>query len=362
MTVGKTHDPEWAQRCSAAASAWARRTFANRAGRQGAVVGPIEATASCLVEVGAGRVAMYSDGIGTKVEVAERLGRYGSLGFDLVAMVADELASNGLEPVNLSSVLEADRAVPECVEELMRGLHDAAAYAGLAVVGGEIAEIGNRVAGFGAGMHFNWWATGLGVLAPGREPVDGRRVTAGDSVVALKSRGFRANGFSALRRILKHAFGPEWHAVPFDAGATWGETLLTPSLIYTPLLNRVQAARLPVHGMAHVTAGGIPDAMRRVLRATGLGASLENLHDPVPCMKTVQGLGHLGEPQAYELWNMGNGLLMVLPERHVDAVIRMADEMGYFAREAGRVQQEPVLALLSLGNEPSALRWPLRPP
>ncbi|MFH1465496.1 MAG: AIR synthase related protein [Pseudomonadota bacterium] len=141
--------------CSRAAYGWAKKSFANRAGRMGFPVFKAEGGFSNLMDYGGLRLAMTSDGIGTKVELAERLGVYDTLGHDLVAMTCDDLAAAGVEPVNLSNILDVDRLDEAVVDSLMRGLHAAAGVAGIAVVGGEIAELGDRIGGWGTGMHFN---------------------------------------------------------------------------------------------------------------------------------------------------------------------------------------------------------------
>ncbi|MFH1807718.1 MAG: AIR synthase related protein, partial [Pseudomonadota bacterium] len=203
-------DIDLGDRCSHDAYAWARRSFGQRQGRAGEII-DLDASFSTGLRFGAERLAMTSDGIGTKVELAERCGVYDSLGHDLVAMVVDDLVCNGVEPCALSNILDVDRLHEPTVDALMRGLHDAAALARVAVVGGEIAELGTRIGGWGPGMHFNWCATALGVLPGGRTPVDGSRVEVGDAVLALHSVGFRSNGFSLARRILQRQFGERWH-------------------------------------------------------------------------------------------------------------------------------------------------------
>ena len=101
------------------------------------------------------KIGMTSDGIGTKIELAERTGIYNTIGFDLVAMVADDLAANGIETVNLSNILDVDFLDADIVDQLMEGLYKAAKFANITVTGGEIAELGSRIGGYGDRMHFN---------------------------------------------------------------------------------------------------------------------------------------------------------------------------------------------------------------
>ena len=244
-------------RASAVAYGWAQRTFANREGRSGFPVLGTSGFFANLMDFAGTVIAMTSDGIGTKVELAERTGVYHTLGFDLTAMVVDDLVAVGCEPVNLTNILDVDTVDPSLVDELMQGLHEAAAAARVAVVGGEIAELGDRIGGWGEGMHFNWCATAIGVLPAGRQPLDGRLVAAGDAVVALRSDGFRSNGFSLVRRVMADEFGADWHREPFGDD-TWGRVLLTPSRIYTPLVVDLLTEGVALSGVVHVTGEAFP--------------------------------------------------------------------------------------------------------
>lgn len=337
-------------RASALAFGWAQRTFGNRTGRLGLPVLGTGSFFANLMDFAGTTIAMTSDGIGTKVELAERTGVYDTLGFDLTAMVVDDLAAAGCEPVNVTNILDVDRVDPRVVDDLMRGLHDAAAVARVAVVGGEMAELGDRIGGWGSGMHFNWCATAIGVLPAGRPPLDGSRVASGDVVVALRSDGFRSNGFSLVRRVMAAAFGPDWHQEPFGDG-TWGRVLLTPSRIYAPLVVDLPAAGAGLTGVAHVTGGGVPRNLARLLRPTGLGARLDSLFPPHAPMRELMRRGRIRAEQAYRLWNMGNGMLLTVPPEGVDACLEAAAARGYPARVAGRVTTDPVIELRTQEGE-----------
>jgi phosphoribosylformylglycinamidine cyclo-ligase len=338
--------------CSRVAFARARETFSTREGALGAPCLRQEGAFANVMDYGSLRLAVCSDGIGTKIELAERTGHYRTLGRDLVAMVVDDLAALGAEPVNMTNVLDVDHLDPEVVGVLMEGLAEAAVEAGVAVVGGEIAELGSRVGGYGAGMHFNWSATAIGVLPPGREPIDGAQIRPGDLVVALASDGFRSNGFSLIRKILEERIGPRWHEHPVDPESapdrSWGRALLTPSRIYSPLIQRLLADEIPLHGIAHITGGGISGNLARVLRLSGCGAELPDLHPPHAIMRRMITLGRIPLSTAYELWNMGNGMLLVVPSGAEEGLLARARELGYGARVAGRITERPGIRIPAL--------------
>lgn len=341
--------------CSRTAYGWAKRTFQNRWNKMGMPCLEAEGSFSNLMDYGDLRIAMSSDGIGTKVELAERLGIYDTLGFDLVAMTCDDLVASGVEPVNLSNILDVDRLDHRIVDTLMKGLHDAAKVAGIAVIGGEIAELGERIGGWGSQMHFNWCATAIGVLPKGREPIDGKAVRPGQVVVSLRSRGFRSNGFSLIRKIMAKHHGPQWHKAMYDERKSWGELLLSPCLIYSPLVTGLIREGVPLTGVAHITGGGLADNLARVLAGNGLGAHLDEIHEPQGFVKALQALGDVPEEQAYRLWNMGNGMLLVMAEDQVERCCKFAARKGYMARPCGRITDTRHIVIESRGCHPTEL-------
>ncbi len=317
---------------------YAIETFPNRNGKRGAVASKSKGGFSNLLIFGKERIGIGSDGIGTKAELAERTGIYDTLGYDLVAMVADDLAAMGFEPTNLSNVIDVDYLDKDIINDLMKGLRDACNFAGITVTGGEIAELGNRIGGYGDKMHFNWSSTAIGILPENlKEAIDGSNIKEGQLIFSLKSRGFRSNGFSAIRRILSENFGNEWHNEPYDDKTTWGEKMLTPSLIYSPLINEIIASGTELTGVVHITGGGIFDNLRRALKLNNAGAKLDNLFEPLPEMTKIQKLGKISNEDAYLWWNMGNGMLLTADEKEADNILQKAKQLNYECRIAGTV-------------------------
>jgi phosphoribosylformylglycinamidine cyclo-ligase len=324
--------------CSRKAYNWAKQTFGNRAGKAGMACVKVDGGFANLLDFNGVKIGISSDGIGTKIEVAERTGIYHTLGFDLMAMIVDDLAANGIEPTTLSNILDVDFLDPDIIDDLMRGLHDAANECGVAVSGGEIAELGTRMNGYGPRMHFNWCATGIGILHPNlKKPIDGSAVQAGDAVMAFQSRGFRSNGFSLLRTIMREQFGAEWHTVKYDDAQTWGEVLLTPSRIFAPMICRLLSEGVGIKGIAHITGGGIASNFERVTKVNTLEAALDHLFPPLEMMQKIMELGQITAETAYRYWNMGNGMLFVITPSEADAVIRLSAECGFNARRVGTV-------------------------
>jgi phosphoribosylformylglycinamidine cyclo-ligase len=332
--------------CSKDAFDWAKTTFRNRENKAGAIALKVDGVFSNMLLFGNQRIGIGSDGIGTKIELTERTGIYNTLGYDLVAMVADDLATAGFEPTSISNIIDVDKLDREIINELMKGLAEACNFANMSITGGEIAELGNRINGWGDRMHFNWCSTAIGILPDNMEkPIDGSGVKPGQVVIALRSRGFRSNGYSLLRRTMQAAFGDNWHAERYNDEKTWGEALLTPSLIYCPLISKIIANNIIPQGAAHITGGGIADNFRRVLKTTNYGAVLNNLHEPLEVMQRVIEVGNIAPEDAYLYWNMGNGMLLVVEESEADKVLELADSGGYQARKAGTITQSPEIRI-----------------
>jgi len=167
------------------------------------------------------------DGVGTKSEIAERLKKFDTLGFDLLAMVCDDAVIRGAEPIAVGNVLDVSRVEAKPMAQLASGLERAAKMANVSIINGEIAELGKKVGGFGA-FRLNWAASCIW-LAKKDRLMDGSRVKAGQSIIALREDGFRSNGLSLARRILEYHAGGQWH----EKHAKLAEQLLHPSKIYT---------------------------------------------------------------------------------------------------------------------------------
>jgi len=338
--------------CSKDAFNWAKKTFPNRTNKAGAAALKVDGVFSNMLQFADQRIGIASDGIGTKIELAERTGIYDTLGFDLVAMVADDLATAGFEPTNISNIIDVNKLDRAIINSLMKGLAEACDYCGMSISGGEIAELGNRISGYGAGMHFNWCSTAIGILPTELEkPFDGTAVQPGDKVIALKPDGFRSNGFSLVRRVVEASFGETSHNEIYEGDQTWGEVLLTPSLIYTPVITKMIHSGVQLSGVAHITGGGLIDNFQRVLKANSVGANLDNLFEPLPVMKRLMALGNVAAEDAYLYWNMGNGMLLVAKENQVDQIIEITKALGYQAQVAGTITAERKVTLKTASAE-----------
>jgi phosphoribosylformylglycinamidine cyclo-ligase len=334
--------------CSTVAYNWAKKSFSHRKGMQGNLLPTIDGTYSSQLSCGYVRIGISSDGIGTKIEIAERLKKYDTLGYDLMAMAIDDLICNGFEPAFISNILDVDVLDKATVDSLMKGLYNAAKESNVIITGGEIAELGNRIGGYGDGMHFNWGATAIGLLHKNlKGPITGRDVKEGDVILSLYNKGFRSNGYSLLRKILETKYGKQWHsAMPVGIKDSWGKIALTPCTIFSPMVVNLLNKKLVPHGIVHVTGGGIVDNLGRILKVNDVGAELNNLFEPEDYLLQLLQLGNVSFEKAYRYWNMNNGMLLIIPPKAVTKTLDVLKKSkGCKVRVAGRVIRDKAIKI-----------------
>lgn len=274
-----------------------------------------------------------TDGVGTKLEVARQVGRFGTVGIDLVAMCVDDIVCHGAEPLFFLDYIAVGRLDPGQVAAVVAGVADGCRQAGCALLGGETAEH----PGVMAAGQVDLAGFAVGVVERD-EIIDGRPVSPGDALVGLVSPGLRSNGFSLARAIVARAGlpldGPAWPG----AEQTLGDALLEPSVIYAPA---VLAARrvVDVHAVAHVTGGGLTANLARVLPA-GVAARVDRGAWRVP---PVQALlierGGIDEAEAERVFNLGIGMVVVVPSAAAPDAVAAFAASGVGATVIGEVER-----------------------
>ncbi|QQG40264.1 MAG: hypothetical protein HYS81_02550 [Candidatus Aenigmatarchaeota archaeon] len=338
----------------------AKHTWNNRKGRLGEVVELFEDFSGLrAVNVGGLPADAYMslgfDGVGTKMEIGERISKHDTVAYDLFAMVCDDAVVRGAEPVLIGSILdvrslgEEDNSYMKFVKQLATGYIGAAKEANVAVVNGEVAELGARVSGYGS-FNYNWGA-GVAWFARRNRMFTGREIVEGDYLVGLREEGFRSNGLSLVRRIMKKAHGDDWHEEKHN-GKNLAELALHPSRIYTGAAVEMFGGfdwkpRASVHGIAHITGGGVPGKLGRVLKPRGLGANITDPFEPADLMLHCQEIGDVTDAEAYRTWNMGQGMIVITDEP--EDVERVAKKRRINARRIGRVSARPGIQIASKG-------------
>ena len=340
----------------------AKQTWANRKGRLGEIIVPFDdftgVRAIDVSNLPAGTLMNIGfDGVGTKMELAERVKNHRTIAYDLFAMVTDDAVVRGAEPVLIGSILDvnslgtSDKPFIEEVRQLAEGYIGAAKAANVVIVNGEVAELGGRVGGFGP-FNYNWGAAVVWFAKKDRM-FTGREIKEGDYLVGLREEGFRSNGLSLVRKIMKNNHGDNWHQVPWKKGnASLADLALTPSRIYTAAVVDMFGGyegepKVEVHGVVHITGGGIPGKLGRVLRPSGFGAVIDKPFEPSEFMLYAQALGNVSDEEAYKTWNMGQGMIIVSP--NPQGVIDVARDHGIKAKRIGYVTKESSIRIKNNG-------------
>ncbi len=287
-----------------------------------------------LFHLGDGRsLAAATDGVGTKLEIARRAGRLDTVGIDLVAMCADDIVCTGAEPLFFLDYLAVGRVVPERVAAIVAGVAEGCRRAGCALLGGETAEHPGvmeedafDLAGFCVGV-----VEEASMLGP-------HRVAEGDALVGLASSGLHSNGYSLVRRALLEESGYRLEDELPRLGRPLVDELLEPTAIYARLVLSLGRDGL-VRSAAHVTGGGLPENLPRAL-PVGLGAEVREDSWPVPpVFDLVREAASAPKEDMRATFNMGLGMILVVPPDRAPEVVDRARDAGTAAFEVGRVSR-----------------------
>jgi phosphoribosylformylglycinamidine cyclo-ligase len=273
-----------------------------------------------------------TDGVGTKVKIAIDTGRYETIGIDLVAMSVNDLVVQGAEPLFFLDYYACGRLEPETGAAVVAGIAAGCKDAGCALIGGETAEM----PGVYAGPDFD--LAGFAVGAVERDGILPRAdIAEGDVILGLTSSGVHSNGYSLVRKVVEKS-GLPWDApAPFAPNATLGEAILTPTRIYVKSCLAAIRATGAVKGLAHVTGGGFPDNIPRVL-PKGLGALIELGRVPVnPVFKWLAAEGMIAQEELLRTFNCGIGMIVVTAEAEAARVAQALESAGETVAQLGRV-------------------------
>jgi phosphoribosylformylglycinamidine cyclo-ligase len=277
-------------------------------------------------------LAAASDGVGTKLLVAQALDRHDTIGIDLVAMVVDDVVVTGAEPLFVLDYLAVGRVVPERVAAIVGGVAEGCRLVGCALLGGETAEHPDAM----APDAYDLAGFALGMVE--RERLLGPdRVVTGDVLLGLASSGLHSNGFSLARRVLTRA-GIGYEQVLPELGGPVGEALLTPTRIYAPALVDLLATGVEVHALCHVTGGGLPGNLPRCL-PPGLEARVDRgSWEPPPIFRVLADLGPVSDEELARATNLGVGMVAILPAAEADRAAELLAERAVPAWVMGEVR------------------------
>jgi phosphoribosylformylglycinamidine cyclo-ligase len=273
-----------------------------------------------------------TDGVGTKLMLAFAMDKHDTIGIDAVAMCVNDIVVQGAEPLFFLDYLACGKVVPERIEAIVKGIADGCAESGCALIGGETAEMPGMygedeydIAGFAVG------------IVDRKRIIDGSGIRPGDAVIGLASSGVHSNGFSLVRKVLLKDCGYSLHdTLPELGGARLGDVLLEPTRLYVkPVLKLIE--RVEVKGLANITGGGFIENIPRAL-PEGVNVEIAYGSWPVlPIFKLLQERGKISNRDMFTTFNMGIGMVAVVPADQTDEAVRTLAEQGVEAYRIGTV-------------------------
>ena len=287
--------------------------------------------ASALTRYERPLLATSTDGVGTKVAIAQAMDLHDTIGFDLVGMVVDDLVVCGAEPLFMTDYIATGRVVPERVAAIVKGIAEACVLAGCALVGGETAEH----PGLLGPDDYDVAGAATGVVEADRL-LGPARVRPGDVVLAMGSSGLHSNGYSLVRHVLLEQAGWSLDRHVPELGRTLGEELLTPTRIYAKACLDL-AEHTATHAMSHVTGGGLAANLERVLPLELTATVERSTWTPQPVFDLVRGVGSLTREGVEATLNCGIGMVALIDPDDVDTAVTLLAGYGVPAWPAGRV-------------------------
>jgi phosphoribosylformylglycinamidine cyclo-ligase len=287
-------------------------------------------------------IALATDSVGSKVIVAERAGRFDTIGIDCVAMNVNDLVCVGAEPLALLDYLAVERADPALLREIAVGLRVGAEQARIEIPGGEVCQLPEVIRGHPSPYGFDLVGSAFGTVGLDRI-IDGRECSPGDALIGLPASGVHSNGLTLARRALLEEGGLELESTPPElGGATVADALLEPTTIYVRAVLALLGSGLAVHGLAHITGGGLLNLLR-------LGDQVGfEVTSPLPVLAVFELIARLGQVPPAEMWevfNMGCGFCAIVPAGDASAAVRLLSShhpgtavIGRLTDRAGMVQ------------------------
>ncbi|BAI62801.1 phosphoribosylformylglycinamidine cyclo-ligase [Methanocella paludicola SANAE] len=287
----------------------------------GAPVGDIGAYAG-LIDLGEFALAMTTDGVGTKLMIADAMKKWDTVGIDCIAMNVNDLYVMGVEPLAFVDYVSIEKPDDELIRQVMVGLDEGARQANISIVGGETAALPDIIKGFDLA------GTAVGYVGKDKV-VTGEGIAPGDVVIGLPSSGIHSNGYSLVRKVVEKSGLKYTDPLPYDKKKTIGAELLTPTRIYAEVVPIFR--KYPVKGMAHITGGGLMN-LRRI---TGYGFEFNDPLPVPPVFTWLQKLGGIDDEEMYKTFNMGMGYVIITDKESAGAIVKMTD-----GKIVGRIVKE----------------------
>jgi phosphoribosylformylglycinamidine cyclo-ligase len=276
-------------------------------------------------------LAISTDGVGTKLLIAQQMDKYDTVGIDCVAMNANDIICVGAKPVSMVDYIAVQRLDDRQLGQIAVGLRDGAKQAGINIPGGEIAQVREMIHGPRDGMGIDLVGSCVGVVHPERIVI-GQDVKPGDAVVGIAAVGMHSNGFTLARHALFERGGLSVDTRVDELGRSVGEELLEPTPLYVRPIVELLESGLAIHALAHITGDGLLNLSRV---AAPVGFVIDAPLPPLPIFSLIQRLAEVETSEMFSVFNMGTGFCVVLAADDADRAIRAATDHGHTARVIG---------------------------
>lgn len=282
-------------------------------------------------------LAIKTDGVGTKVFIAEMMKKYDTIGIDCVAMNVNDIICTGAEPISFEDYIAIQDPEPDIIEQIAVGLCEGARISKINIVGGETAVVPEVVRGVNEGKGLDLVGMCVGIVESDKI-IDGSSLRDGDQLLGISSSGLHSNGYTLARKILLQKMKFDLGTYFSELGRTLGDELLEPTYIYVPELIEMLRQNLAVKLMAHITSRGFLN-LNRV--GKGYGYLIEKLPpDPPIIFNMIQRCGNVTDEEMYNRFNMGIGMCFVLPKRDADAAMDIVEKHGKHAFVLGYAKKD----------------------
>ena len=272
-----------------------------------------------------------TDGVGTKLKIAFLTGRHDTVGIDLVAMCVNDIIVQGAEPLFFLDYFATGKLKPLEHTDIVRGIARGCKEAGCALIGGETAEMPS----FYGEDEYDLAGFAVGVVEK-RKIIDGSKIKPGDRLIGLASSGLHSNGYSLVRKVLLQASGYTVNDILPELGKPLGEVLLTPTRIYAKTIMAL-LKEFDIRGMAHITGGGITENTPRMLPKGAQALIGKGAWDIHPIFKLIQKKSGVDDAEMYRDFNMGIGMIIVVPAKQAEAIMKKAHRLGEKAYCIGKI-------------------------
>ena len=272
-----------------------------------------------------------TDGVGTKLELAQQYGCHFGVGIDLVAMCVNDVITNGAQPLFFLDYIASGTLTPDALAEVIEGIASGCGQSNCSLLGGETAEM----PGFYPSGRYDLAGFCVGVVE-NHYLIDGKQINCDDQIIGIKSNGVHSNGFSLVRKVLSMA--------NVDENTLYGreksnliQSFLEPTAIYVQLIEKLLKENLPIHGMAHITGGGLPENLPRIF-PSGLSPRLDKTSWEIPeLFNWLQNAGDIPEIDLWNTFNMGIGFCLIVPKNEVSSALEICLKNDFMAWNIGQV-------------------------